>query len=72
MLPTRKLGDLPIPVTSRHLTFYGNGNCRLVFHPADGEAALRTCGARFVPFPSTEAQKRLQPAVAASGFDPFK
>jgi hypothetical protein len=72
MLAARKLGDLPVPIASRHFAFYANGNCRLVSHAVKDEAARRTCGARFVPTPSLRAHKRPQPAVAASGFDPFK
>ena len=34
--------------------------------------AVRAFGARFEPKPSRAKQKRPQPAVAASGFDPFK
>jgi hypothetical protein len=48
------------------------GNAVFVAHPADGLVRDRTCGARFEPKASTGAQKRPQPAVAASGFDPFK
>jgi hypothetical protein len=47
-------------------------NALLVAHAPDGSERVRTRGADFVPIPSTGTKKRLQPAVAASGFDPFK
>jgi hypothetical protein len=47
-------------------------NALLVVPCTDGLVRDRTCGARFAPKASTGAQKRPQPAVAASGFDPFK
>ena len=46
--------------------------CTLVGHNADGEAWGRARGAQFVPVRRPKARKRLQPAVAASSFDPFK
>jgi len=42
------------------------------FPSADGGADRRTRGAHFVPNRWPKAWKRPQPAVAASGFDPFK
>jgi hypothetical protein len=44
----------------------------LVGHPDEGLACDRAHGARFGTKASTATQKRPQPAVAASGFDPFK
>jgi hypothetical protein len=53
VLSAGKRGNLPVPTASRHFAFYGSGNCRLVFHAADGETTGRTRGAHFVPIPST-------------------
>jgi hypothetical protein len=51
----------------------------LAGHPTDRDPARRTCGAhgfKSLPRPAhekcTRAKNRPQPAVAASGFDPFK
>jgi len=47
-------------------------NALLVSHAAEIAGAVRTRGTQFVSDASRERQKRPQPAVAASGFDPFK
>jgi hypothetical protein len=47
-------------------------NALLVGHGDDGPGGIHSHGVHFVPKPSRGTQKRPQPAVAASGFDPFK
>ncbi|HET9185104.1 MAG TPA: hypothetical protein VFN82_03080 [Solirubrobacterales bacterium] len=47
-------------------------NASLARHGLEAGGSRRTCGARFVPNPSRGKEKGPQPAVAASGFDPFK
>jgi hypothetical protein len=53
-------------------TTYSEVDAALVAHAADGLACVRARGAHFEPKASSGTQKRPQPAVAASGFDPFK
>jgi hypothetical protein len=72
MLPLSNLCHLPIKSFSVKLGSSEGPKFTRRFHSADAEAAGRINGAQFVPIPSTEARKRPQPAVAASGFDPFK
>jgi hypothetical protein len=72
VLSPRQPGHLPVKNSSVQLALYMRGNCTLTVHAADAEAARRTRVAHFVPTPSIQAQKRPQPAVAASSFDPFK
>jgi hypothetical protein len=73
VLPLRKLRHLPVKKMSAELSTRGVSNSALRSHTADAEAAGRTCGARFVPIEWQQAhEKRPQPAVAASSFDPFK
>ena len=47
-------------------------NALLVGHVPEADGPVRTHGGRIVSKPSRKQQKRPQPAVAASGFDPFK
>jgi hypothetical protein len=67
-----ELGDGLVPGTRPASDTYIRANAALVAHAADGRASGRTRGARFVATPSSGTEKRPQPAVAASGFDPFK
>jgi hypothetical protein len=60
-------------MTKAAFASYARGNAALVRHAAEGDGTKRTCGARFAPKARRSRRKtRLQPAVAASGFDPFK
>jgi hypothetical protein len=66
-----------LPVRRSRLTKSAFGphavlNALLVAHPSEPAGPLRTCGAHIAPKASPKRKKRLQPAVAASGFDPFK
>jgi hypothetical protein len=83
MLAPRQIGNLAIDVRANRISgappksrptffIYATANVGLVGHSADGAEAGRTFGARFVPRLLRESEKRPQPAVAASGFDPFK
>jgi hypothetical protein len=71
VLPPRQPLDLPLKNLSGWLSTYTVLNPPLVSHAIDGEARGRTRGAHFVPSCRLKARKRPQPAVAASGFDPF-
>jgi len=72
VLPLRQPGNRLVLAASGRFDIDSATNCPLACHAANAEAAGRIGGAQFVPIPSTGARKRPQPAVAASGFDPFK
>jgi hypothetical protein len=73
VLPTRKIRNGLIPRSRRQFSTCEVGFCRLDSHATEREADGRACGAHFVPTSNRCAhEKRPQPAVAASGFDPFK
>jgi hypothetical protein len=72
VLSLRHRGHLPVKKSSVQLTLYARANCTFADHAADAEGAGRACGAQIVPIRWRLAhEKRPQPAVAASGFDPF-
>jgi len=83
VLPTGKLSDNQVdrsrwsPISRCHRTrsafpIYMAVNALLVGHAPDPRRTRRTCCAHKVKGVSRQAHKRPQPAVAASGFDPFK
>lgn len=82
VLPLGQLSHRPISSHSIHSTVHPRSRSAyspycvafapLGEHPSEVGEAPCTRGTRFVPSSSTERKKRPQPAVAASGFDPFK
>jgi hypothetical protein len=79
VLPLRKVSNRPVKKMSAELSTPGVSNSARRSHTDHAEAAGHACGAQIVAIRSRQtretaigARKRPQPAVAASGFDPFK
>jgi hypothetical protein len=72
VLPIGQVRDRTIARSRAPFPTYTVVNGALAGHAVDPAERRRACGAHFAPTPSRGSQKRPQPAVAASGFDPFK
>jgi len=72
MLSIGEIGNRPVDITRPAFAPYSVVNAGLVPHSPEADGEVRAPGTRFAPEPCRDDKKKPQPAVAASGFDPFK